>query len=222
MEVEAAFDGYREQIHKKAAEVREGLAGGSSSVLRVDERDLLRRQTEVQEKMEKVLQVGLEDKADRLNESSRMSEERKSAAIAKAKVKYDMIVADSGELASKVGKVANWKEQSDLEVERAMRNVKNWREDLEKIVTLNRDLKELVISENIPEGVVSGDAADVLVGSAADELKEVTEAIEFEDDERALFTLDTVKPDHKASYDEKRRQRFFGVQRKSGKGFCSK
>ena len=115
--------------------------------------------------------------------------------MAIACVKYDTIRTDTSALADKVNKVSDWTEQSDLEVGRAMRRVKSWKEDLDKIVVLLRNLQEVVLSNDISESEVSLMIAETLVETVTDELQVAVEAIEYEDNERALFTLDTTKPD---------------------------
>ena len=189
--VGSTFSNYRQAITDKAAQVRRSL-GASNNGRNEEQLDLLRRQTEAQEKL---LQASISERTDKLNESSRVFEEKKVAAIATAKVKYDTIVTDTGALADKVNKVPDWTEESELEVGRAMRSIKPWKEDLEKIVALHRSLKEVILSNGISESEVSLTAAEALVETVTDELITAVEAIEHEDNVRALFTLDTTKPD---------------------------
>ena len=186
--VETTYSNYKIQIENKVAEIRKNVGASSNQ----DQINLLRRQTEAQEK---ILENAAAEKVEKLNETSRVVEKEKTAAIATATVKYDTIVANSGKLASKVNKVVDWELESDLEVGRAMRKIKNWKVEMEKIETLNRDLKELVLSNGISDNDISLMAAEALANSVSEELTETVEAIEQQDDVRKLFTLDTAKSD---------------------------
>ena len=70
-----------------------------------------------------------------INESQRLSDEKKAKALAKAKVKYDEIIDATGELSEEMNKVSNWEKESDLNVGRAIRKFKTWKSYLEKCRT---------------------------------------------------------------------------------------
>ena len=214
LDVENTLCNYKLLIETKVAEIRENNSASSNQ----DQIELLRRQTEAQQK---ILENAAAEKVEKLNETSRVVEKEKTAAIATATVKYDTIVANSGKLASKVNKVVDWELESDLEVGRAMRKIKNWKVELEKIETLNRDLKELVLSNGISENDISFIAAEALTSSVSDELTETVEAIEQQDDVRKLFTLDTAKSDpvKLPTFEGKDSEDFSIFKEKVGKAF---
>ena len=192
--VENTFFDYKNRVTTKAMEVRRGMAApADGTALQIEQNELLRRQTEAQER---ALQAIIEEKALKLNETSRISHENKKTAVANENVKFDILNDDINKLSDKVIRVSDWEQESDFEVGRAMRNIKSWKEDLEKIVTLNRSLKELVVENDITEHEISLVAADALVNTVSDEVFNAVKAIEDQDDAKALFTLDTTKQEH--------------------------
>ena len=191
--IENTFFDFKNKITARAMEVRKGMAATvDGTALQQEQNDLLRRQTEAQEK---ALQSSIDEKVDKLNETSRLAEEKRKGAVANANVKFSTLNDDINELGEKVNKVSDWEVESDLEVGRAMRAIKSWKEDLDKIVTLNRVLKEIVIKNDISDEEISLVAADALVNNVSDEVWIAVKAIESQDDYRALFTLDTTKQD---------------------------
>ena len=191
--VENAFFDYKNEITFKAIKVRKRMAApADGSALQQEHNDILRRQAEAQER---ALQASIEEKADNLNETSRISDEKKQIAVANANVKFNILNEDINELSDKVNQVSDWEQEGDLKIERGMRSIQSWKEDLVKIVTINRSLKELVINNDISEDEISLVAADALVNNISDEVLVAVKVIEDQDDERALFTLDTSKPD---------------------------
>ena len=151
--------------------------------------ELLRKQAEAQER---ALLASIEDKSEKLNEITRFAE-KKRVAIANANVKFSTMYEDMSELSEQVNKVTNWENEEDLEEGRGMRRIKSWKEDLEKIVLINRSLKEIVINYDILEEDISLVVADALVNNISDEVYNVVKAIE--DDKRDIFSLNAALPD---------------------------
>ena len=195
--IENSFIDYSKDINSKVAQViqrmpapaADGTNGGA--IIR-EKNEILRRQTGAQER---ALQASIKDKSEELNETTKVAEVKKRVSITNANVKFSSLNEEINELSEQVHKVTDWEIEEDLEIGRGMRKIKSWKENLEKIVKINRSLKEIVINNDIGEDDISLLAADALVNNISDEVYIAARAIEEEDDKRALFTLDTAKPD---------------------------
>ena len=130
-----------------------------------------------------------------LDLTKQQSFEKKAEASAKAKVKFSNILKLCGILADKVSEVNDWEEESDLSIGRTMKKIENWEKEVEKISALNDDLKELVLSNDIPSDDVSLDSSAAYVDKLSDDVEAAIKAVREEDDKRALYTLDTAKSD---------------------------
>ena len=130
-----------------------------------------------------------------LDLTRQQSFEKKAEASAKAKVKFSNILKLCGILADKVSEVNDWEEESDLSIGRTMKKIENWEKEVEKINALNDDLKELVLSNEIPSDDVSLDSSAAYVDKLSDDVEAAIKAVREEDDKRALYTLDTAKSD---------------------------
>ena len=67
------------------------------------------------------------------NETLREINFKKSVAIKKAKAKIEHILSDADVLGDEVNKVGSWKDEGNLEVSRALRNISNWKKKLDEI-----------------------------------------------------------------------------------------
>ena len=61
---------------------------------------------------------------------------------------------------------------------------------MQKIFSLNRELKEFVLDHGIVEAEVKSDYMETVVTNLNDDLKETIAIIKDEDDKRALYSLD--------------------------------
>ena len=170
--IENTYKDYSKKIDAKVDEVLQSRPanagdGTSRNAIEREKNDLLRRQTEIQEK---ALQASIEEKSDKLNETTRVAEEKRRVSIANANVKFSTLNEDINELSERVHKVTDWEIEEDLEIGRGMRKIKSWKEDLEKIVKINRSLKEIVINKDIGEDDISLLAADALVNIISDDV----------------------------------------------------
>ena len=99
---------------------------------------IMKRQNEIFERQE----------SGRHNETLNQTEVRKSEAEAKVKVKAELIFKHARELNEKVSEVENWQEEPDLVISRAMKNVKEWEEKLNKNSELKEDM-DYIIAANM-------------------------------------------------------------------------
>ena len=67
-----------------------------------------------------------------MSDTVREIKEKRNAALAKAKTKYASIDEDISELEEKV---EDWSRESNLSIGKAMRNVKSWREEFQRLIT---------------------------------------------------------------------------------------
>ena len=123
------------------------------------------------------------------------SEEKKTEATAKAKVKLQNILKLCGVLVGKVYEVTEWEEEDDLSIGRTMQKIEAWEKELDKIKALNDDLKELVLSNGIQADIVSLDSSTAYVDKLSDDVESTIKTVRSEDDKRALYTLDSAKSD---------------------------
>ena len=127
--------------------------------------------------------------------ASKEKEERKAAAVAKATAKENPINEDMDDLRDKINSVAEWSEESDVNVRKGMRDMANWKEELSRITMAVRELKEIVSEFDISPLLVNLYALETRNSDLATELKRICNAIEREDKDRALYSLDNSKFD---------------------------
>ena len=196
---------YTQRMFQQANEVRKSLSqaqnssNGQNSQLnassfQAEQLHIMRKQNQILEKNQQAKEA---ENAERLSESARESEEKRAVAVAKAKNKCDAIQKDGEALLEKVNKVdiECWKDQSELSIGRAMRGIKGWEEDLQKIIILRRDLDDVVASNGLTQEDAQILEAGILVDRVSEELRFATESIEDEDNARELYTLDISKAD---------------------------
>ena len=99
--------------------------------------------------------------------------------LAKVKIRSKAVIDDASDLRDELEEidVYMWTDASDLDVNRAMRKTKTWKDDLSKVVTAMRDVEEILTVANVRDQDVPA---------------EVTEARESVEDLQKLFT-DTKK-----------------------------
>ena len=94
----------------------------------------------------------------------------------------------------KVSKVEDWEEESNLDISRAIRDSKVWKDDLKKIVEIQRSLEDIVATHELTEDDdFQFSEANALVNRVASEVREAINAIQGQDDARELYSLNTVK-----------------------------
>ena len=113
----------------------------TTSMVQGEQLKEMRRQSDIMERTQQ----------EKFNETLKESESKRAAAEAKAKNKVEAILADCEELAEKIGSrsLEAWTLQSDLEIGRAMKEIKTWEASLEKIVALKRNLDDIVASVDL-------------------------------------------------------------------------
>ena len=195
---------HRPKIKNKAVQVREEIANHANLAVRdntpfsttptveTEKLDLLRRQVQA---MEVANQNSQAEKADRLSDTIKETDDKRASALAKAKAKFGSIDIDVEELEEKLSEVTDWPNESNLSVGRAMRNIAAWREEFQKLVALSRELKEVVSENNFTEDELNFSYQERVITTLQEEMKATIAHIEEEDDNRALYTLDKSKTD---------------------------
>ena len=90
-----------------------------------------------------------------------------------------------------MSKVEDWKEESDLVISRAMKNVKEWESQLNKVAELKEDMDDIIAANNLDPTHADNINVNVEVESLERNVKDAIESIIAEDDRRELYTLDT-------------------------------
>ena len=192
----------RDQIAKKAVEVKDEIAvkkntscgttfeDGDGS-FQAEKLELLKRKVAA---MELANQNAVNECCKRDTEASKLALSKRNAAIKKGVAKYDCIMDEVTLLEEKIRKVHNWSEISDLEVGRYMYEIKDWNDDMQRLLKYNRELEELRTDYALTAEEVKSDSEMVVIG-LHDELRLTIDAIKEQDDLRALFTLDKSKSD---------------------------
>ena len=129
------------------------------------------------------------------NETLREVEARKNIAIKKAESKRDAILQLIDDLNERMGTVEDWKEETDLAVSRALRNLSSWRKELVKITDMFQDFTELYSSNNLSEEEVEMASTKLMVDKIVQEIRDTGKALEEEDLVRELYTLDITVTD---------------------------
>ena len=191
---------YRKKVYRKAYDVKETLnrtfptsapmhaqSQMTSSMYQNDQLKVMKRHNEILEKTQQEKEI---ERQERLNETVKENESRKAAAEAKAKNKLDAIHADCDELAEKIGSLSleEWKVQPDLAISRAMKEIKTWEESLEKIVTLKRNLDDIIVSGDLNQENIEYLEVKNAVERTTQDVKFAAEAVRSEDDKRAVHT----------------------------------
>ena len=93
------------------------------------------------------------EKAERLDETTRENEEKKAGFHADVKMKCKVIQDYVDDLSEKVNKVQfqAWKNEPDLSVSLAMKNIENWEKDLKDIVSIRIEMDSIVARNNLVE-----------------------------------------------------------------------
>ena len=192
----------RDQIADKAVEVRGNTAvkqatscetslESCDSSFQAEKLKLLERQVAA---LEQANQNAVRDRCNKDTEASKLALSKRNAAIIKGTAKYEFIMDEVTALEEKIRKVHNWSEITDLEVGRYMNEIKEWNDDMQKILKLNRELEDLRADYALNADEVKSDA-EMVVNGLNDELRLTVDAVKEQDDLRALFTLDKSKSD---------------------------
>ena len=121
--------------------------------------------------------------------------DRRNEKLAEAKELFEQVVSMCSDLSAEINRIADWESEADLTVSRTMKKLQGWKKDLKEIESVNRKLRILVKSNGLTNTELSIDSAEAYVSKVVDELNTTTHEVEKQDDERALYTLDTSKAD---------------------------
>ena len=117
--------------------------------------------------------------------------------ITKAKVKCKAIQEDSGFLSDELTEIdiLGWSLASDLEISRAMRKMKVWRDRLENVRKQWREVDEIIFTANIQDKPEEVTEAEEAVQSLQTLFQEVKKQVEGEDLSRCLHSLEISTTD---------------------------
>ena len=183
--VERDFSNYTMRFYPTMEQLKNSKEAGTSSIFQEEQLKLLKEQNELSKK-------SLEAAS---NETLREIDFKKSIAIKKAKTKIEHILSDADALVDEVNKVGSWKDQENIEVSRALRNISNWKKKLDEIINSKRELMGVVAENDICEDDLEIATTEAMVENISSEVKRVTEEIIEEENMRELYTLDSDKVD---------------------------
>ena len=126
------------------------------------------------------------------NQTMREADAKRNDALVEVKSKADSILFDAEELDKVINEVSDWRNASDNEVKKAVRNIKEWKKEMIKIIEAKRQF--LIVVDKYQFTEVEDGVSTVKVKGDVDDLKADMDAailaIESEDNIRALYTLD--------------------------------
>ena len=126
------------------------------------------------------------------NQTMREADAKRNDALVEVKSKADSILFDAEELDKVINEVCDWRNASDNEVKKAVRNIKEWKKEMIKIIEAKRQF--LIVVDKYQFTEVEDGVSTVKVKGDVDDLKADMDtailAIESEDNIRALYTLD--------------------------------
>ena len=114
------------------------------------------------------------------------------AVLARSRIRCRAITDDSAALSGELEEidVYMWSDASDLDVNKAMRKIKTWKEDLTKIVKAMRDVEEMLTVANVPNMPEEATEALKTVEDLQELFKNTKKEVENEDIVRGLHSLD--------------------------------
>ena len=68
------------------------------------------------------------------DQTLRETEAKRSNSLVEAKAKADSILTDVEELDNVINETRDWHNASDITVKKAMRNIENWKKEMDKII----------------------------------------------------------------------------------------
>ena len=188
-DTKAKVRNHRNRIKDKVKQVLDADPTSDNEAAKIA---LLKRQVEVAEKAhENTIAAQNSSKIDTNKEEN----EKKNAVIVKATAKYGQVEEDIDKLKQEVNTVNEWTEASDIQINRGMRNISSWKKTMREVVSLNRELYNLCIEHNITVVEVNYLQMDQALSDFQMQFDRICKAIEKEDDDRALYTLDLAKTD---------------------------
>ena len=115
-----------------------------------------------------------------------------NSVITKAKVKCKAVREDADSLSDELTEtdILGWSLASDLEVGRAMRKMKAWRDQLERVKKQWREIDEIISTANIQDKPEEVTEAEETVQSLQNLFQEVKKQVEDEDLKRCLHSLE--------------------------------
>ena len=127
-----------------------------------------------------------------MNKTQKEADAKRHDALVEVKAKANLILFDVEELNKVVNGTNDWKNASDIEVKKAMRNVDKWKEEMKKIIETKREFMILVEKNNFRDDDVKKDRVEREVNDLKSEMDAVIQSVESEDITRALYSLDTT------------------------------
>ena len=75
------------------------------------------------------------------------------------------------ELEEKVNTVGDWSDESDISIGRAMRNAKVWKTEIQKVLEMSRELKEITFEHNMTEEEIAANYRESVVATLSEDIK---------------------------------------------------
>ena len=174
------LDNIEKLLEDSNSEIRRLNAANDS--LQAKELDLLERQVVAQEAM---LTLSM-------NKTQKEADAKRHDALVEGKAKANSILFDVEELSKVVNGTNDWKNASDIEVKKGMRNVDKWKGEMKKIIETKREFMILVEKNNFRDDDVKKDRVEREVNDLKSKMDAVIQSVESEDITRALYSLDTT------------------------------
>ena len=178
---------HRDRIKAKVIQVRASTSANTNDGLDAKklELELLARQVVAQEAISN-------SNTQQINQTLREADAKRCNSLVKAKAKAASIRADVEELDKAINETRDWKNATDITVKRAMRNIKEWKKEINKIIEAKREFIILVDENEFTDedDDVSKDLVDRVVTDLKEDVEAMIVAIKNEDNIRALYTLD--------------------------------
>ena len=178
---------HRDRIKAKVIQVRASTSANTNDGLDAKklELELLARQVVAQEAISN-------SNTQQINQTLREADAKRCNSLVKAKAKAASIRADVEELDKAINETRDWKNATDITVKRAMRNIKEWKKEIIKIIEAKREFLILVDENEFTDedDDVSKDLVDRVVTDLKEDVEAMIVAIKNEDNIRALYTLD--------------------------------
>ena len=168
---------HRKSITKQALEVKKAMTNNQplptldsnlQNQIEAEKLELLKRQVKA---LELANETAIAEKSDKLSESVREVDAKRNAALNKAKVKYESVLEEIQELEDKVNTVGDWSDESDISIGRAMRNAEVWKTEIQKVLEMSRELKEITFEHNMTEEEIAANYRESVVATLSEDIK---------------------------------------------------
>ena len=131
---------HRRGVTAKILQIRNSVSFSSSALPNqsVPNDDLNKRQVEASEMTIQLKRLEIEENK-KLFDQNQKNERDKS--VQKAKVLYASVIADANKLEEKVYEISDGSAQDDISVGKGMREAKEWKDEMDKVISKVRELK---------------------------------------------------------------------------------